>query len=158
VEEIKPSQTFFSYLMNNYWETNYAAGQEGMASFTYVIRPHDGFDPISAERFGMESRYPLAVIPSTKKPGTRNSESGIRNPESGIFSDVILISLKPTGKPGENLACLFNPAMTEVEIELDRKGKAFYHSGIDGDVTDKTAVRSLTIPPQAIRFIVIVNK
>ena len=46
----------------------------------------------------------------------------------------------------------------EMEIDLDQKGMAFYRSGIDGDVTDKAAVRSLTIPPQAIRFIVIVNK
>ena len=108
----------------------------------------------------MESRYPLVAIPTNEnsKSQKTNSKNGTWNTEHGTFSGAILISLKPTGKPGESLACLFNPTGTEMEIDLGQKGMAFFQSGIDGDVTDRTPVKSMNIPPQAIRFIVIVNK
>ena len=41
---LEPTQTFYSYVMNNYWETNYKASQEGMTTFRYSIMPHRQFD------------------------------------------------------------------------------------------------------------------
>jgi len=58
-EHVVPAPVLFSYLMNNYWETNYRAEQEGPHAIRYVLRPHLGFDVTSAERLGLESAHPL---------------------------------------------------------------------------------------------------
>ena len=59
VERLEPSATLLSYVMNNYWETNYRAEQEGPHAIRYVLRPHLGFEVSSAERLGLESAHPL---------------------------------------------------------------------------------------------------
>ena len=64
IDTLKPSQTLYSYVMNNYWETNYLAAQEGKAVFRYSIRPHRGFDASEAERFGRERCQPLLAVPA----------------------------------------------------------------------------------------------
>jgi alpha-mannosidase len=48
------SATVVSYVMNNYWHTNFKADQEGMVRFRYVVRPHGAFDAAAAQRFGIE--------------------------------------------------------------------------------------------------------
>jgi alpha-mannosidase len=51
--------------MNNYWETNYKADQEGPTPFRYAIRPHGGpYDPVAAARFAVERNQPLVVVPT----------------------------------------------------------------------------------------------
>ncbi|MBE0558902.1 MAG: hypothetical protein IH628_16870, partial [Proteobacteria bacterium] len=55
------SSVLLSFVMNNYWHTNYKADQEGQSTFHYAIRPHGGYDPLSAYRFGVERNQPLLV-------------------------------------------------------------------------------------------------
>ncbi|MFC1595584.1 hypothetical protein ACFL3X_01580, partial [Gemmatimonadota bacterium] len=62
LEETQPSATLLSYVMNNYWETNFRAWQEGPVTFRYAIRPHDGFDAGAALRFGVEADQPLLAV------------------------------------------------------------------------------------------------
>ncbi len=59
---IPPAQNIYSYVMNNYWHTNYKADQEGSAVFRYSIHPHGRYDPASAYRFGVERSQPLLVV------------------------------------------------------------------------------------------------
>ena len=61
---IKPSQTLYSWVMNNHWYTNYKADQEGPTTFRYAIRPHAGYDAVAAQRFGIECSQPLVVLPA----------------------------------------------------------------------------------------------
>jgi alpha-mannosidase len=49
------SSTIFSYAMNNYWFTNYRAGQGGNFTFRYVLTSADHFDPTALTRVGLES-------------------------------------------------------------------------------------------------------
>ena len=42
LEKLDPSQTVYSWAMNNHWHTNYRAEQEGPTVFRYVIVPHGG--------------------------------------------------------------------------------------------------------------------
>ncbi|MGB9747788.1 MAG: glycoside hydrolase family 38 C-terminal domain-containing protein [Bacteroidales bacterium] len=49
----------YSFVMNNYWHTNYKADQEGWADFSYALRPHAMFQSAQAYRFGNEMDYPL---------------------------------------------------------------------------------------------------
>ena len=58
--EFKPkSSTMFSWLMNNYWGTNFPAWQGGEFTFRYVIASNPTFDPASLTRFGLNALTPL---------------------------------------------------------------------------------------------------
>ena len=59
LERAEKSPTLYSYVMNNYWETNYRAAQDDEVTFTYALRVHDGFDEGEATRFGLEEARPL---------------------------------------------------------------------------------------------------
>jgi alpha-mannosidase len=61
---IEPSQRLYSYVMNNYWHTNYKADQEGPTVFRYGIWPHGRFDSAASARFGVEASQPLVVAPA----------------------------------------------------------------------------------------------
>jgi hypothetical protein len=65
------STALYSYVMNNYWHTNYKADQEGRSVFRYSIRTHAGYDPVAVAREGIESVQPLIVLPvqAGGKPG-----------------------------------------------------------------------------------------
>ncbi len=60
---IEPTQTLYSYVMNNYWTTNYRHDQEGLVTFRYAIAPHKDFDTGAATRFGIGRSQPLIVVP-----------------------------------------------------------------------------------------------
>ena len=58
--EFKPkSSTMFSWLMNNYWGTNFPAWQGGDFTFRYMITSNPTFDPASLTRFGLNALTPL---------------------------------------------------------------------------------------------------
>ncbi|MCX6562012.1 MAG: hypothetical protein NTU60_00250, partial [Candidatus Aminicenantes bacterium] len=59
--EIGPTQTLYSYAMNNYWHTNYKADQEGPVTLRYSIRPHGVYNSAEVVRFGLERTRPLVV-------------------------------------------------------------------------------------------------
>jgi alpha-mannosidase len=51
--------------MNNYWETNYKADQQGATTFRYSIQPHAGvYDQTRATQFGVERSQPLIAVPA----------------------------------------------------------------------------------------------
>ena len=58
-KHIEPTQTFYSWVMNNHWGTNYRAYQDGQVEFRYALRPHSGYDPASASRFAIGLSQPL---------------------------------------------------------------------------------------------------
>jgi alpha-mannosidase len=53
--------TIFSYLMNNYWDTNYAAGQGGNFTFRYVLTSGDHLPVAGLSRLGWEEMTPAEV-------------------------------------------------------------------------------------------------
>jgi hypothetical protein len=58
--EFKPqSSTIFSWLMNNYWGTNFPAWQGGDFTFRYAITSNAQLDPATATRFGWNALTPL---------------------------------------------------------------------------------------------------
>ncbi len=60
--EFQPrSSTIFSYVMNNYWDTNYRAAQGGDFTFRYTMTSEASFDPSSLTRLGWESVRPVEV-------------------------------------------------------------------------------------------------
>lgn len=88
-ERIAPTQKFYSWVMNNYWETNYRAYQEGVVEFRYALRAHGGYDPAAASRFAIGLSQPLvASVASTQPP----SPSLVQIEPA----DVLALALKPS--------------------------------------------------------------
>jgi alpha-mannosidase len=61
IQHLDPSQTIYSWVMNNHWHTNYRADQEGPTVFRFAIRAHKGFAPEAAAEFGAGCSQPLVV-------------------------------------------------------------------------------------------------
>ena len=88
IQHLAPTQTFYSWVMNNHWHTNYRADQEGATAFRYALQPHLSFRPEEAAKFGVACSQPLIV---RKAAGQRTVPSRLR-----LSSDKVLVSaLKP---------------------------------------------------------------
>ena len=140
VDSIPSTQTFYSYLMNNYWETNYAASQEGSCSSRYIIMPHDGFDPAVAEKAAIGLRQPLI----TRKGGgsMKEKESLVKLAGTGL----VITSIKPINQGKEFLLSIFNAGTTAEKPEFVNAFKSVAVSDPDGlkaSVFDGT----VSVPP-----------
>lgn len=62
LQKLAPSTRLFSYVMNNYWHTNYKADQEGPVTLRYALSPHHGSDTAAAKRLGLEASTPLLPV------------------------------------------------------------------------------------------------
>ncbi|MGL1891442.1 MAG: hypothetical protein OCD02_07415 [Spirochaetaceae bacterium] len=111
IEETKYNGTIYSYVMNNYWQTNYKADQEGKTLFRYVFRPHGKYSEEETYRFAMEEAQPLIV--TSKGINTRSSLITLSD------NRIITTSIKPEG---DNLVIrLFNISEEEVETNITSK-------------------------------------
>jgi hypothetical protein len=73
-EKFSPrSGTVFSYVMNNYYFTNYAAGQGGDFKFRYVLTSSKDLSPAYLSRLGREEMSPLEVDQITSQDKAINS-------------------------------------------------------------------------------------
>src|SRR5690606_37749816 len=106
MRHLDPTQTFFSWVMNNHWGTNYRAWQEGPVTFRYALRPHGRADAAEATRFATGLSQPLLV-------GAASSEPGIREPLLRVEpADVIVQELKPSDDGEAWIVRLFNASAT----------------------------------------------
>ncbi|HEY3296628.1 MAG TPA: hypothetical protein VGL38_14450 [bacterium] len=64
-EHVAPGTAVYSYVLNNYWHTNFKADQEGIVEFRYSLQPHGPFDSTTAAAFGQQQREPLITFPAT---------------------------------------------------------------------------------------------
>ena len=62
----------YSWVLNNYWTTNFRASQEGALRWTYQLSSTSDHSPVFATRFGWANRVPLAqrVLPSGGAPAS----------------------------------------------------------------------------------------
>lgn len=95
------SATFYSYVMNNYWHTNFKADQEGVMVFHYSLFPHNGFDATLAAKEGIERNQPLIVAPANE-----------REPAQSLFTignkNILLSTMKPSGDGKGIILRLYN--------------------------------------------------
>ncbi len=110
----EPRQNILSYVMNNYWGTNYLAAQVGKTVFRYFMIPHKKFDRARAKKQGMETGQPLLAISGA--PAGNNLQV-LPVPENDLMVTWV--------QPLENgwLMRLFNPSGSELPLRLSR-GKA----------------------------------
>jgi alpha-mannosidase len=103
MKTIQPSSLIYSYVMNNYWHTNYKADQEGPVTFSYAILPHAAFAVADAVKFGVERREPLIVALADSSTPPRAPIFRFSSP------GVIVSSLQPLAGGHNWLAYLYNP-------------------------------------------------
>ena len=139
ISDIKPSSTFYSYVMNNYWETNYKAGQEGPVSFRYAIYPHGMFIAHNAEKIAAQESEPLLVIPADETRSEMNPLLTIHR------SEIIVTAMVP--QPDGYLVRLFNAGGSPASLDITWRDKASetYFSDFDGNKTEN--FRNGTILP-----------
>ena len=89
-QQVGPTQTLYSWAMNNHWHTNYRASQEGPTLFRYMIRPHvGGYAADAAARFGAECSQPLLAVPAA-------GEARVQPRLSVGPAGVLVSALKPS--------------------------------------------------------------
>ena len=89
LDKIAASPLVYSWAMNNHWETNSRAEQEGWTTFRYAVRPHGHYDALAAARFGVESTMPLLA---TAAVGQRPAASRLTIEPA----DVLATAVKPS--------------------------------------------------------------
>jgi alpha-mannosidase len=110
-DHIAPTQKFYSWVMNNFWETNYRAYQEGAVEFRYALRAHGGYDPAAASRFSIGLSQPLVA-----------SKASSAAPAPSLFrvepEDVLAIALKPSDDGAALIIRLFGASGDDREARL----------------------------------------
>jgi hypothetical protein len=123
---IQPSQTIYSYVMNNYWHTNYKADQSGPTTFRYVLRPHGRYDASEAARFGHDTSRPLVAAAAA---GAEPGDSWLRVEPSTAMVET----LRPAGDGNGWVVRLFGAAGQPERVSLhwaDPAPKAVYESDL----------------------------
>jgi len=163
--EIKNGHVF-SYVMNNYWFTNYKATQGGDLSFRYYITSANTLSREDLSRFDAGTRTPVIAYPllsSFAAPVTREGRPlsaaqgslmtvGAPNLEFVTFKqaedgDGYILRLKEVaGRAGE----------TEVSFPLLRIDKAYLCNGVEAVQHELSSTRtSVKVPYNANRYITV---
>lgn len=71
VTKLEPSSTIYSWVMNNHWHTNFPLTQDGPVRFRYRLYPHEKYDVVEANRFGLEQSQPLVHATVDKAPALK---------------------------------------------------------------------------------------
>ena len=125
---VETSSTVYSYVLNNYWHTNYKADQEGVVTVRYALVPHGRFRPEEAAKFGAELRERLIVVPADT---ARVTEPLFRvAPASIVVRSVkplaggwLLYATNPSGRD-ESLQIHWNPRQGVRRMQSDAGGAA----------------------------------
>lgn len=109
---VGPTQTLAPWLMNNHWGTNYKAFQEGPVTFRFGLRPHGGFDPLAATRFGDGLAQPLVVLPAVGPNPSGQARIVLSSPEA------VVAALKPADDGKGLVLRLTNPTQRDTVVSL----------------------------------------
>lgn len=66
ITKLEPSSTIYSWVMNNHWHTNFPLTQDGPVRFRYRLYPHEEYNVVEANRFGLEQSQPLVYATADK--------------------------------------------------------------------------------------------
>ncbi len=113
----------FSYVMNNYWETNYKAFQEGMHEFRYYLYPHSKIDVKNIEVMSMCIDRPLVAL-------WCNGEIRLTSRGLKVSPEWCVYHLKYLSDEGAYLLRFFNPSEKEAKLEISLESS----TGLKGEV------------------------
>ncbi|MDR3199090.1 MAG: glycosyl hydrolase-related protein, partial [Planctomycetaceae bacterium] len=118
-EDGQPGGTFYSWVCNNHWETNYKAGQDGQLTFEYWILPYvnASFDNGVAQHFARQIHQPVLQL---------NTEGNANNPVTNSKllkleneNNILTTRVKPSRDDnGALVVRLFNPTRQVQETKI----------------------------------------
>ena len=112
-KEPAKGQTVYSYVMNNYWETNYKASQEGETIFRYRLFPHEGpLDALSCEKEARAFAQPLLVMKTQQGEGKRENLISLDNPQ------LMITAVRPVNQDGRLMVDIYNPSGSSLECRI----------------------------------------
>jgi len=80
--------TVFSYVMDNYWDTNYRGGQGGDFTFRYVITSGSALKPVALSRMGWQEMTPLEI----DEVVSQDKAIDVPQPLNGAESSLLTVS------------------------------------------------------------------
>jgi hypothetical protein len=85
----------YSWVMNNYWTTNFLASEEGELKWSYQLTTSDDTSNLFATRFGWENRIPFLtrIFPGGKPDSIVIPLSFI----GSTFRDLVMVNIRPSG-------------------------------------------------------------
>ena len=129
---IEPGAHIYSWVMNNHWETNYKADQEGLITFRYALVPHTGgYDAAAAQQVARELHQPLVAV--TADPAKPLGEPLLQALPAG----VVATSIRPSRDGKATMVRLFNATgeAREVGLKWNRKvGKTWVSNPMEDKV------------------------
>ena len=150
----------YSWILNNYWFTNFRATQEGELKWSYYLTSTEDTSNAAATRFGWESRIPLVprVLPpgktATREPNLSRSIINVGSPNillvearPAYYSDGIILHLREVN--GEQAA-------------IDLSSQPIVSGVRGGDVVNVLEatlaedVKSLSFAPYEVKFVRVV--
>ncbi|MFB3923264.1 MAG: glycoside hydrolase family 38 C-terminal domain-containing protein [Terriglobia bacterium] len=154
----------FSYVMNNYWWTNYKAAQGGDFSFRYYITSGEKLTRVGLSRFDVNSRMPVFAYPFLAPP-TLQPQSQIFGPDQGSFmtleaTNLEFVTFKQTedGK-GYVLRLKESAGRTgeaEVSFPLLQIARAYLCNGVEAVIRElQSTPTTVKVPYDSNRYITI---
>ncbi|MEP7106984.1 MAG: hypothetical protein ABI760_03365 [Ferruginibacter sp.] len=110
-KEGNPTATWFSYIMNNYWHTNYKADQDGVNHFRYALWPHAMVSGSEMEKAAAAFTQPLIALPL--KDGATLSDALFE-----LTNDRIVVTSITPQATGSFIVRLFNPGQSEQQTQF----------------------------------------
>ncbi len=125
-KKIDPTQKLYSWALNNHWETNYRAYQDGVITFRYALKPHHIFEPVDATKFAAGLAQPLII---KKALGKERSV-----PKLMLSSkNIVVFVLKPSEDGKAWIVTLFNssdkPEKTTLHWSEPVKATSYSNTG-----------------------------
>ena len=114
IDHLEPSQTIYSWAMNNHWHTNYRAEQEGPTVFRFFIWPHgEGSSDMIAAQYALELGQPILVL--SPRGGAPQDPPRLRQLGSRT---VTITAFKPSEDGQACIVRLFNTTDTSQTAQL----------------------------------------
>ena len=113
--EVPAGTVCYSYAMNNYWHTNYAADQKGPATLHYALFPHGMFNAADAYRRGVEQDQLLLV--------RRAAGEGLRSLFTVTSPGVVVTSLQRSADGKALMVRLYAASGKPEEFSLQWRGE-----------------------------------
>jgi alpha-mannosidase len=82
----KRKGTIFSYVMNNYWDTNYRGGQGRNFTFRYVVTSDTATNPTDLSRLGWKEMTPLEINEIVSQDKAINAPRPLNGAENSFIS------------------------------------------------------------------------
>ncbi|HVU98678.1 MAG TPA: glycoside hydrolase family 38 C-terminal domain-containing protein [Puia sp.] len=102
-KHIEPTQKLYSWALNNHWETNYRAYQDGIITFRYALQPHRAYDPVASTKLATGLSQPL-IITEAKGEAPTTPRVQLSNQQ------LVALVLKPSTDGKAWILTLFNPS------------------------------------------------